>query len=56
MISFPQTCYHLFSSSHVRNHLTCEYKRRIKMHNFQNDLQNLEMDTYQVGELTPIFL
>ena len=24
------------------------------MHNFQNDLQNLEMDSYQVGELTPI--
>ena len=24
------------------------------MQNFQNDLQNLEMDPYQVGELTPI--
>ncbi len=24
------------------------------MHNFQNDLQSLEMDSYQVGELNPI--
>ena len=24
------------------------------MHNYQNDLQNLEMDSYQVGELTPV--
>ena len=26
------------------------------MHNFQNELQNLGMDSYQVGELTPMFL
>ena len=24
------------------------------MHNYQNGLQNLEMDSYQVGELTPV--
>lgn len=31
-----------------------KYKGEEEMHNFQNDLQTLGMDHYQVGELVPI--